>query len=188
MPKFWVIFHNILETGRTPILLQYTSSLQRWLICNPEIAGFLNDFEGTHISSNEAQEHHNSSISAQSSFQEDLKLLFLAIDEVENSFSDGSYDLHTLDTKYVVPEDVLSSTLPNVQERGEKQTNSWNQVYEIGLKQYLILWPKLECNSSWKRHSTTRNVISCSWQETSLLFFWLIYLLSGKGRRLGTLL
>ena len=82
---------------------------------------FLNKFEGTHSISNEVQEHHNSSISAQSSFQEDLKLLLSTIDEVENSFSYHSYDLYTLDTKYVVPEDVLSSALTDVQEKGEKQ-------------------------------------------------------------------
>ena len=81
---------------------------------------FLNKFEGTHSISNEVQEH-NSSISAQSSFQEDLKLLLSTIDEVENSFSYHSYDLYTLDIKYVVPEDVLSSALIDVQEKGEKQ-------------------------------------------------------------------
>ena len=44
-----------------------------------------------------------------------------------------------MDTKYVIPEDVLSSTLPNVQERGEKQTSSWNQDYRIHQKWSTVL-------------------------------------------------
>ena len=59
-------------------------------------------------------------VSAQLSFQEDLKLLLSAINEVENLFSDDTYDLYSLFTKSVVPEDVVSSTL-RIQERGEKQ-------------------------------------------------------------------
>ena len=34
---------------------------------------------------------------------------------------DDSYELCSLDTKYVVPEDVVSGTLPNLQERGGRQ-------------------------------------------------------------------
>ena len=64
-------------------------------------------------------------VSAQLSFQEDLKLLLSAINEVENLFSDDTYDLYSLFTKCVVPEDVVSSTLRNLQERGEKQLHEF---------------------------------------------------------------
>ena len=51
------------------------SSFQIWLICCPEMAGILDEFEKTlSKTSNEVQEHHNSTISAQSSFQRVLKL------------------------------------------------------------------------------------------------------------------
>ena len=63
-------------------------------------------------------------VSAQLSFQEDLKLLLSAINEVENLFSDDTYDLYSLFTKSVVPEDVVSSTL-RIQERGEKQLHEF---------------------------------------------------------------
>ena len=64
--------------------------------------------------------------------------------------------------KYVIPEGVVIRTLSNVQERGQKQIpkflNSWNQDSEIGQKQYLILWPKMEYNySAWKLHSAAKN-------------------------------
>ena len=42
-------------------------------------------------------------------------------------FSDDSYDLYTLDTKYVVPEDVVSNTFPNVHKRRRKQANEFLQ-------------------------------------------------------------
>ena len=50
------------------------------------------------IGSNEVQGYHNSIISAELSFQKDLKLLLSAMDEFENLFSDNSYDLYSLDT------------------------------------------------------------------------------------------
>ena len=49
------------------------------VICGPEITRILNEFEGTfNITSNKVEEHYNSTISAQSSFQKDLKLLFVS--------------------------------------------------------------------------------------------------------------
>ena len=50
-------------------LTENESSLQKWLICGPEIARILDKFEGTlNVTSNEVQARHNSNISAQSSF------------------------------------------------------------------------------------------------------------------------
>ena len=42
-------------------------------------------------------------------------------------FSDDSYDFYTLDTKYVVTEDVVSNTFPNVHKRRRKQANEFLQ-------------------------------------------------------------
>ena len=82
----------------------------------------MDEFEGTlNITNNKALEHHNSTISSQSSFQKDLNLLLSVIHEVENPFSNNKYVFYSLNTKYVVLEDVVSSTLPNLLERGEKQ-------------------------------------------------------------------
>ena len=39
-------------------------------------------------------------------------------------FPDDSYD-YTLDTKYIVPEDSVSSTISKVQEKEEKQLNEF---------------------------------------------------------------
>ena len=67
---------KIKVVGGATDLTENESSLQRWLIGGPEIgligrpeiACILDEFEGTlHITSNEVQEHHNSTISAQSS-------------------------------------------------------------------------------------------------------------------------
>ena len=104
------------------------------LLC-PEPARILDEFEGTlNITSNEIQEHHNSTILAHSSFQKDLKLPLSVINKVENPFLDDSYDLYTLDTKYLVPEDFVSSTLLNLEESEEKQlyefmkSRLWNRA------------------------------------------------------------
>lgn len=57
-------------------LTENESSLPRWLICGPEIARILDEFEGTlNPTSNEVQGQHNSTISSQSSFQKDFEIL-----------------------------------------------------------------------------------------------------------------
>lgn len=73
------------------------------------MAGILDEFEKTlSKTSNEVQEHHNSTISAQSSFQRVLKLHLSVIgwgsnriiDEVENLLSDNSFDIFWTQTMW----------------------------------------------------------------------------------------
>ena len=71
------------------------------------------------IGSNEVQGYHNSIISAELSFQKDLKLLLSAMDEFENLFSDNSYDLYSLDTGYVAPETAKSLEDCTVQQKAQ---------------------------------------------------------------------
>ena len=50
-------------------LTENESPFQIWLICSPEITRISDEFEGTlNMTSNEVQIHHNSTISAKSSF------------------------------------------------------------------------------------------------------------------------
>ena len=87
-------------------------------------------------------------------------------------FSGNSYDLYSLDTKYVVTEDVVSNTFPNVHKRRRKQANEflqsrlWNRSKAIS---YTVT--KNYNSSAWKLHSTAGNTINYRRQETKLLFF-----------------
>ena len=73
------------------------------------MAGILDEFEKTlSKTSTEVQEHHNSTISAESSFQRVLKLHLSVIgwgsnriiDEVENLLSDNSFDIFWTQTMW----------------------------------------------------------------------------------------
>ena len=73
------------------------------------MAGILDEFEKTlSKTSTEVQEHHNSTISAQSSIQRVLKLHLSVIgwgsnriiDEVENLLSDNSFDIFWTQTMW----------------------------------------------------------------------------------------
>ena len=161
---------------------QFSSTLPGGLQFRDCSSLLLYEFEWTYniTSNNEVQEHHNSIIFAKWSFQKDLKLLLSPIDQVENPFSDDSYNLYTLGTKYVVPEDVLSSIFSNKQDRGEKKLNEflksrfWNKRITIS---DTVSKNGVQCLS------TARNTINCSRLKTKVNLFSVIYFLSDKWRR-----
>ena len=129
-------------------------------------------------------------------------------------FSDNSCDLYTLDIKYVVSGNAISSTLPKVQKIEEKQLNKflksrlWNRaktiwycnekwskilLYENCTVQQKTRW--ITVNKEHNELQSTKNAMDYGQQRTQWItvnkkkncsFFSLIYLLSNKAR-FGTL-
>ena len=101
-------------------LTEKGTTLQRWLICDPEISRLLNEFEGINEGVNHVQEHHYFSDSVQSNFHKEVKSLLSALEDVGNSFDDDSNDLFDLETKIVVPQ-TISQSLYKLENVGEKR-------------------------------------------------------------------
>lgn len=103
------------------------------------MAGILDEFEKTlSKTSTEVQEHHNSTISAQSSFQRVLKLHLSVIGWGSNWINRWGWEFafrqqfwHFLDTNYVTE---AAPFLTYRREERNNYTNSWNQDYGLGQK------------------------------------------------------
>ena len=84
----------------------------------------------------EVAEHHDSSTSTQTHFLKDVKLMFLAVNELGNPFINDSGDLYAIDTKKVANQSAVSA-LRQVQDIGMKQFEEylkarfWTQVTPI---------------------------------------------------------
>ena len=101
-------------------LAEKGTTVQRWLICDPEISRLLNEFESINEGVNHVQEHHDFSDSVQSNFHKEVKSLLSALEDVGNSFDDDSNDLFDLETKIVVPQ-TISQSLYKLENVGEKR-------------------------------------------------------------------
>ena len=116
-------------------------ALQRWLICGPEISRLLDEFEQIDKDDIKILDHHDSSVSAQSNFYKDVNNLLLTIDDIGNPFDDNSNDLFDLESRVVVPDNLVSN-LYKIETVG---TNQFNQFME---------------NKIWKRFSPLSDTIS----------------------------
>ena len=105
-------------------LTENETALQRWLICGPEISRLLDEFESINEGVNRMREHHDFSDSVQSIFQEEVKSLLSALEDVGNPSDDDSNDLFDLETKIVVPETIAQN---------------WHKLEYVGEKQVLVI-------------------------------------------------
>ena len=53
------------------------------------------------------RKHHDLSRATQRKFQQDVKLLASAIEDLGNPFADNSFDLYALDTKLVTSKEAI---------------------------------------------------------------------------------
>ena len=123
--------------GRAIGLTENDQALWRWLISGPEIAQLFEEFESVLDSEVvEVAEHHDSSISTQTHFLKEVKLMLSAVIKLGNPFLDDGSDLYALDTKEVVYQNAASA-LRQVQDIGVKQFEDylearfWAQVTPI---------------------------------------------------------
>ena len=67
----------------------------------------LEEYEANEAEILAVREHHDSSRATQRKFQQDVKLLASAIEDLGQLFADGSFDLYALDTKLVTSKEAI---------------------------------------------------------------------------------
>lgn len=114
------------DDGGAVGLTESPAALQRWMVCGPEMARLLNEFE---MSLDNAQStpdirHHEQRPGVQKSFVHDVKLLKSTFDEYGNPFLETSGDQLVLDTRDIENKPVVD-TLYKIEEVGFKQYNTF---------------------------------------------------------------
>ena len=79
-------------------LTEDESALRQWLIAGPEITRLFEEYEANKAEILAVREHHDLSRVTQRKFQQDVKLLASAIEDLGNPFADDTFDLYALDT------------------------------------------------------------------------------------------
>ena len=85
-------------------LMENQVALQRWMICGPEIAKCLSEFESEVIADESLQNctHHEEGLATQKRFQEQVNSLVCAIENFGNPFEDSGSELLVLNSRICV--------------------------------------------------------------------------------------
>ena len=85
-------------------------ALRRWLVAGPEIARILSEFEDQVQKQRKTDvRHHKQLPSIQKAFASDLKNTISTLEKLGNPFSEDSNDLYVLDTKGIMPDEVVAT-------------------------------------------------------------------------------
>lgn len=92
-------------------LTENHAALQRWMVCGPEIARCLSEFESEIMTdeSFESGTHHEEGFSIQKRFQVQVNNLVSAIKNFGNPFEDSCSELLVLDSRNCVHESVIQT-------------------------------------------------------------------------------
>lgn len=102
-------------------LTENPSALRRWMIGGPEIARMVREYEEQSApEKKESTKHHEQVPSLQNTFLKNVKSLVNAVEELGNPFKEDSGDLLSLDTKDIMPKEVVES-VKNIQKVGQDQ-------------------------------------------------------------------
>ena len=88
-------------------LTEDESDLRQQLIAGPEITRLLEEHKANEVEILAVRKHHDLSRATQRKFQQDVKLLASAIEDLGNPFADNSFDLYALDTKLVTSKEAI---------------------------------------------------------------------------------
>ena len=103
-------------------LTENAAALRRWMVCGPEMARLLQEFERTTEKSESIdRRHHKQKSHAQIAFQKNVRSLTHAIEEMGNPFTEYSSDL-LVPSSRDVEDTAVSETI--------------GQILKIGLEQY----------------------------------------------------
>ncbi|KAK3725326.1 hypothetical protein QZH41_002764 [Actinostola sp. cb2023] len=112
---------NIKGDGGAVGLMDNPSALRRWMIGGPELARMINEYEGQlSREKNQQRKHHEQVPSIQNAFLKNVKSLVNVIEDLGNPFKEDSGDLLALDTKDIMPVEVVES-IKNIQKIGKDQ-------------------------------------------------------------------
>ena len=102
-------------------LTENPSALRRWTIGGPEIARMVTEYEGQSApEKKQSPKHHEQVPSVQNSFLKNVKSLVSYVEDLGNPFKEDSGDLLALDTKDIMPAEVVES-VQNIKKIGQSQ-------------------------------------------------------------------
>jgi hypothetical protein len=107
-------------------LTENPSALRRWMVCGPEMARLIGEFESSMEGNQKTSNllHHEQTPQAQRDFLKDVKSLTNVIDELGNPFNDTSSDLLKLDNRDIADQAVVN-TLYNIEKLGQDEYNNF---------------------------------------------------------------
>ena len=98
------------------------------MVAGPELARIVNEFEDEfHRGKDNDTRHHEQLPSIQKSFTSDFNNVMSCFEKLGNPFSEDSRDLHALDTKVLMSDEVVA-TLQSVQNKGKDQYEQFVQT------------------------------------------------------------
>ena len=102
-------------------LTENPHALRRWMIGGPELARMVNEYEDQSLlKKKETKKHHDQMPSVKKAFVKVVKDLVDAVEELGNPFREDSGDLLVLDTKDILPKEVVDS-VKSIEETGYDQ-------------------------------------------------------------------
>ena len=102
-------------------LTENPSALQRWMIGGPETARMVTEYESQSApEKKQSTKHHEQVPSVQNAFLKNVKSLVSSMEDLGNPFKEDSGDLLALDTKDIMPSEVVES-VKNIKKIGQSQ-------------------------------------------------------------------
>ncbi|KAK3747214.1 hypothetical protein QZH41_014645, partial [Actinostola sp. cb2023] len=111
---------SIKEDGGAVGLTENPQALRRWMIGGPELARMVNEYEVQSLLKKKETKHHDQMTSVQKTFVKEVKALIDAVEELGNPFREDSGELLVLDTKDIMPKEVVDS-VKNIEKLGHDQ-------------------------------------------------------------------
>jgi len=112
-------------------LTENPAALRRWMVCGPEMARLIHEFEeSTEKRQDTDRRHHEQKRHAQMAFAKDVRSLKQTMEEMGNPFADYSSDLLVLNTRDVM-DTAVADTVRQIQKLGLDQ-------YEAYVKERLV--------------------------------------------------
>ena len=101
-------------------LTSNVNALKRWMIAGPEVSRLMKNFEECLPTSKQSQDHHENTESLQRAFRDEVNALVKAFEDLGNPFSEDSGYLYALDSKEIMPKEVVE-TVKNVRVIGQSK-------------------------------------------------------------------
>ena len=129
------------------------AALRRWMIAGPGIARLVEKFEeGYDDDSSDSGGHHEQTKRFQDKFVKDVRSLFIIIEEMGNHIMEESGDLLNLNSKVVMPENVVKAM---------------QSKYATGVTKYdTFIEERFKSGSKSLSETIPRNSLQGGWQTT----------------------
>ena len=117
---------HIKDDGGAVGLTSDPNALRRWMVCGPEVARAVVEFEDGNLQMHNENDtsHHEQTPSVQRSFLKDVQSLLASFEDFGNPFEEDSQDLLVLDTKEIADPAVVE-TVRTAKEVGQRQFDTF---------------------------------------------------------------